>query len=458
MNLLRMTNPQQAQLQAHLFPGDGNEAVAVAICGRAHALDRHVWMVHEIIKIPYEACIRAPEFVTWPTSEVKKRLAEVAAKGMAFMKIHSHPAGYRAFSDCDDRSDIELFGAIGRRIPGRHVSAVMMPDGEILARVMDGEGVAGWIDRVVVVGDDLVFYEKDGGKEVRDFDLRHRQAFGDKTTELLSGLTVGIGGASGTGSPTIEMLTRLGVARMIVFEPDVVESKNLNRIYGATREDADAERNKALVLKAHVDRIGLGTEIVPYEGRVDEPDAIALLSVCDVIIGCMDSVEGRDTMNRACVFYIAPYIDIGVRLDADGQGGVSSVSAGIHYLIPGGSSLKSRGVYDDADLYAEYLKRTDPTFYEDQLKRGYIRGVKVDRPAVISINTAAAACGVNELLARLHPYRTAPNGEFAINKLLFSHGRTARRPDGSPDAELASWVGRGDGRPLLMCGRLEAAA
>lgn len=458
MNLLRMTGAHHAQLQAHLLPGDGNEAVALAICGRAQALDRQVWMVHEIIEIPYEACIRGPDFVTWPTSELKRRLAEVAGKGMAFMKIHSHPTGYRAFSDRDDRSDAELFEAVARRMPGRHVSAVMMPDGEILARAMDGSHVAEDIDRVVVVGDDLVFYDRDGGKEVRDFDLRHRQAFGDKTTELLSGLTAGIGGASGTGSPTIEMLARLGVARQIVFEPDVVEGKNLNRIYGATRDDAEALRNKGLTLKAHVERIGLGTDIIAYEGRVDEPDAIALLSVCDVIIGCMDSVEGRDTLSRVCAFYILPYIDIGVRLDADGQGGVSSVSAGVHYLRPGGSSLKSRGVYDDEDLYAEYLKRTDPAFYEDQLQRGYIRGVKVDRPAVISINTAVAACGVNELLARLHPYRSVPNSEFAIHKLLFSHGRTARRPDGAPDPELAKWVGRGDCRPLLMCGRLEAAA
>lgn len=457
MNLLRMTGSQHSQLHDHLFPGDGNEAVALAVCGRAHALDRHVWMVHEIIEIPHEACIRAPEFVTWPTSELKKRLGEIADKGMAFMKIHSHPTGYRSFSARDDRSDAELFEAVGRRIFGRHVSAVMMPDGEVLARVMDGEGVVGWIDRVTVVGDDLIFYHKDGGKDVRDFDLRHRQAFGDKTTELLSGLTVGIGGASGTGSPTVEMLARLGIAREILFEPDVVEGKNLNRIYGATREDALAERSKTQTLKAHVERIGLGTEVIAYEGRVDEPNAIALLSVCDVVFGCMDSVEGRDTLSRICAFYIIPYLDIGVRLDADGEGGVSSVSAGVHYILPGGSSLKSRGVYDDDDLYAEFLKRTDPTFYEDQLKRGYIRGVKVDRPAVISVNTAAAACAVNELLARLHPFRSVPNSEFAVQKLLFSHGRTARRPDGAPDAELARHVGRGDCRPLLMCGRLEAA-
>lgn len=31
---LRLTGHQHAALKAHLFPGDGNEAVAVALCGR----------------------------------------------------------------------------------------------------------------------------------------------------------------------------------------------------------------------------------------------------------------------------------------------------------------------------------------------------------------------------------------------------------------------------------------
>lgn len=458
MNLLRMTRRQHGQLHAHLFPGDGAEAVALAICGRAEALNRRLWTVHEIVEIPHDACIRAPEFVTWPTSALKQRLSDVAGKGMSVLKLHSHPTGLRAFSARDDRSDAELFAAVERRAPGAHLSAVMVPDGELLVRVMSAGRVRGWIDRVTVVGDDLVSFDRDMEKALRDFDMRHRQAFGDRTTELLSGMTVAVVGASGTGSPLIEMLTRLGVARIIVIDPDVIEGKNLNRIYGATRRDARAVRNKAETSRRHVRRIGLGTTVVTHEGRVDEPEAVTLLSVCDFVFGCVDSVEGRDTLSRLCAFYCLPFIDIGVRLDADGEGGVSSVSAGVHYLQPGGSSLKTREVYDDADLYAEFLKRTNPTFYEDQLRRGYIRGVKVDRPAVISINSAAAACAVNELLARLHPFRTMPNSEFAIQKLLFSHGRIAHRPDGEPDAELARWVGRGNCRPLLMCGRLEAAA
>ena len=172
----------------------------------------------------------------------------------------------------------------------------------------------------------------------------------------------------------------------------------------------------------------------------------------------MDSVEGRDVLNRLATFYSMPYIDIGVRLDADGNGGIASISAGLHYLVPGRSSLRTRGVYTEADLRAEHLYRTDPDFYADQLRRGYIKGVNVDRPAVISINTSVASAAVNELLARLHPFRTRPNSEFAIQKILFTHGRLVNRVEGCDDPLLSPCLGKGNTEPPLLLPRLSAAA
>ncbi|MGZ3387313.1 MAG: ThiF family adenylyltransferase, partial [Isosphaeraceae bacterium] len=80
--------------------------------------------------------------------------------------------------------------------------------------------------------------------------------------------------------------------------------------------------------------------------------------------GCMDGAEGRNLLNRLATFYCLPYFDVGVRLEADGHGGVSQVCGSVHYLQPGGSSLLSRGVIAAEDIEAEALRRTDPAEYE----------------------------------------------------------------------------------------------
>ncbi|AMG72430.1 MULTISPECIES: ThiF family adenylyltransferase [Sphingopyxis] len=454
MHILRLNQSQHATLASHLFDGTGLEAIAVGLCGRSMIEGRSVFVVHRIVEIPSDECLRAPDRITWPTCRLKALLAEARANNLAILKIHSHPGGYRQFSSQDDASDLDLFNAVGLKVVGEHVSAIMLPDGSIFGRRVGIGGPRGMLDRVSVVGDDILIWPGRPSLTRADFDVRHRQMFGDHTTESLGSLSVGVVGVSGSGSPTVEMLVRLGVRRVVLIEPDHVEAKNLNRIYGATRRHAAAEVNKARMMKNHIDRIGLGTKVEIVEGFADSPEAIARLATCDVLFGCMDSIEGRDTLNRIATFYTLPYFDLGVRIDADGSGGVNAVSGVVHYIQPGGSSLRSRGVYSEAELHADVLRRTDPDFYEDQVRRGYVRGIVVDRPAVISINTMVASMAVNELLARLHPFRTRPNGDFAIQRISMSHGRIILRPDGEPDANLASHVGRGTTNPPLLLPRL----
>lgn len=460
METIRMTDGQHRRLAAHLHDGTGLEAVAVALCGRGGDAARQVFTLHEIVEIRHEDCDRSVSSVTWRTRRLREILARAARDNLAVLKVHSHPTGHRDFSTLDDASDADLFSAVALKVPGTHLSAVMLPDGEVFARTVFGGTIGRRIERVTVIGDEIRLYgpcpEGDGAG--RDFDLRHRQAFGDQTVDILAGMSIAVVGVSGTGSPVVEMLARLGVGRIVLIEFDVVEEKNLNRIWGSRRAHAEVRLNKALMMKRHVESIGLGTVVEVVAASVDHPDAISAVATCDAVFGCMDTFEGRDVLSRIATFYSMAYIDIGVRLDADGAGGIASMSAGIHYLAPGGSSLRSRGVYTDEDLRAEYLRRTDPAFYEDQVRRGYIRGAKVASPAVISINTAAAATAVNELLARLHPHRTRPAADFAVQKLLFSHGRTVSRSEGEPDSLLAPYVGRGNCVPMLLLPRIGRAA
>jgi hypothetical protein len=111
--------------------------------------------------------------------------------------------------------------------------------------------------------------------------------------------------------------------------------------------------------------------------------------------------------------------------------------------------LLDRHVYTFDQLRSEGLKRTDPEAYKEQIKAGYIHGVEEDRPAVISINTQMASIAVNELLARLHPYRLDPNSESAIVRVSFVDGTTYRQPDGVSGGLFTKVIGRGDIEPLL---------
>jgi hypothetical protein len=109
----------------------------------------------------------------------------------------------------------------------------------------------------------------------------------------------------------------------------------------------------------------------------------------------------------------------------------------------------SRGVYTLEEVRAEGLRRTDPEAYREQLRSKYIVGVQEDRPAVISVNMQIASMAVNEMLARIHPFRDEPNARYAANRLSLKHGEMFSESNGFPCPLLTRFTGRGDVTPLL---------
>lgn len=70
--------------------------------------------------------------------------------------------------------------------------------------------------------------------------------------------------------------------------------------------------------------MGLGTRVVPIAGDLLDREVLEALSTCDVLFRCMDSVDGRHVLNKLASAYVIPLIDVGVRLDADGSGGIDA--------------------------------------------------------------------------------------------------------------------------------------
>ena len=311
-----MTTAQHEQIKKHLFPGDGFEAVAVAICGRSSYKSSSTLLVQEVHEIPYEACrVRNPDCVTWSPEVLVQALEKAMNGGLSIIKFHSHPGGYRAFSDRDDISDKELFSSIYGWLDTDQpmASLIMMPDGELIGRSIWPNGLGDDLRSIRVVGDDIKYwFSEDTKLDIPAHAMRIIQAFGEGTYSITRSLRAGVVGCSGTGSIAIEQLARNHIGQLTIVDPETVDHKNLNRILNSTWQDAENETPKVEVLAAAISNMKLGTAVNPLKTDILSVEAIKTLSQCDVIFGCMDSVDGRHILNKLASYYLIPYIDMGV--------------------------------------------------------------------------------------------------------------------------------------------------
>jgi hypothetical protein len=451
-----MTADFHRELYENLFPGDGKESVALGLCGISNSVDRKRLTLHKIVFIPNESCrVRTQSQVTWSTEILQELLMEAAKKKLSIVKIHSHPTGYERFSRLDDLSDDSLYNIKDAWLDKGSlcVSLVMLPDSSIFGRVIRGEKNYQVIDSIQTVGDDIRFLSQ---HRLRPFltaaDRKNSQTLGEGTITQLRNLRVGVIGCSGTGSVVIEQLMRLSVGKLVLVDPDRLETKNLNRILNSTKDDAAKGNPKVEVLADFINKVDSEIEVATYSQNVFESElALKDLSVCDALFGCVDTVDGRHLINLLSTYYCIPFFDLGVKITADGLGGIEKICGTVHYVRPGASSLLTRGVYTIDDLNSAALYRANPEEYENLVQEKYIKNVNVERPAVISVNMAVASAAVNEFLCRIHQIRSEAMSNYAVLRICISDGYVQYESEAEQvqDLNLQQCVGLGDRVPFL---------
>jgi|CXWL01.1.fsa_nt_gi uncharacterized UPF0146 family protein len=449
---LKISGKHLEELHTSLFQGDGFESVSIALCGRMNST-KHTLLVHELYPVPQDSYTeRSALTAGWKTDFMIPLLERAQSEHLAILKIHNHPSGYEQFSKLDDESDRALFPSVhGWTDDGYpHVSAIMLPNKKLIARAWHDDGSTTPVNRIVVVGENVETSSVESTETTPEFTRRHAQIFGKATTMLLRNMAVAVVGCSGTGSIVIEQLARLGIGKLVLIDPDRVEEKNLNRIVNAKKQDVLDNRLKVEMLRQAVHSMGLDTEVAVYPVNIAESvEALKAIAECDFVFGCMDGAEGRFLLNKLATFYLLPYIDLGIRIDADGNGGVDQVCGSVHYLQPGMSTLISRKMIQMKQVEAEALRRTNPSEYESRRKEGYIHGVAEDRPAVISVNMLFAALAVNEFLARLHSFRDEGNHGFAKTCMSLTQGEFYTEAEDWSCEIFKKYIGRGDMSPFL---------
>jgi hypothetical protein len=453
---LKISGEDYSLLKDHLFPVDGKEAIAVALCGRHIDKNYHCLYVHDIILIPNQDCtIREKNIIQWSTLKLLPFLKRLSKGEFGILKIHSHPTGITEFSLQDDVSDKELFDSVfgwtNSIYP--HVSAIMLSNGKIFGRFIFEDLHFEPISKISIAGDIIEYFDENENKNINpDFALRAIQTFGDETYRKLAQLKIAVIGCSGTGSPVIEQLVRLGVGELVLVDPDIMEFKNLTRIINSKFSDAEEGKPKVQVISEVIKNMGLGTKVKTFQKNLfDDVEMLKTILKCDIVFGCMDSVDGRFLLNQLCSFYLLPYFDVGVKLEADGMGGIKQIVASLHYLQPGRSSLITRGMFDMDDVKAASQYRKCPEEFLELRKNAYIKNVRVNSPAVISINMTVASHAINDFLNRIHPFKVESPGSYASSTIDITEGYiiNSKEEDFEIDYYLKKKSGRGDMTPFI---------
>ncbi len=414
-------------------------------------------MVNDLILIPEENCsVRKPHRLSWPFADYlpPDKITEIDRKGLSIFTIHSHPKGFDKFSSIDNDNDIQLFASVCAWFDDHRPngSAIMMPCGKIISRLVDAKGKFTMIENHAIVGENIRIWKKNRSRQgIPAHGLRISQTFGKGTFHLLRKLRVGVVGCSGTGSIMIELLARNCIGHLVIVDPDFIEDKNLNRIVNATQTDASKNIPKVEAIKKVVKKMGMKVYVDAYQSDTTDEHAVEALVDCDVLFGCVDSAEGRYHLECIASAYFIPYFDVGVNLETDKDGKILQADAVAHYMHPGNARLMSRGGYTSKQLSAESAYRKDRKYYEKQRIAGYLAAVEEDQPAVISINMQAACLAFNDFLARLHNFRLDANDNFSSQRFRFVHGNYENHENKiNTPSIFDKYSGMGDGSFLIQ--------
>lgn len=120
-------------------------------------------------------------------------------------------------------------------------------------------------------------------------------------------IVVGVGAL---GNEVAKNLALLGVGRLVLVDSDTVEVSNLSR--SVLFRDTDVGRPKAVVAAEALIAIDPALHVDPLVGPLEFTLGAGLLRECDLVIGCLDSVNARWALNRRCFDAEVPWLNTGI--------------------------------------------------------------------------------------------------------------------------------------------------
>lgn len=361
------------RLQAHLFPGDGDEHGAIILAGRADGprgdrlLARDLMLaVDGIDYVPGEVGYRA-----LADDFVNRAIDRAEAEHLAYIAVHCHGGTTSVdFSITDMASHERAYPAIvamteqpvGGLVLARQAAAaeVFLPDGSrsVLAEI------------VVPTGNLLRLRSAPAAAPAGVAAGFNRQSrlFGPAGQAVLEQMRVAVVGLGGIGAILVELLARLGVGHLVLIDPDKVDPSNLHRLPAARRLDAmtwlRGEKVPALLRRLGLALSAPKTRLAARNARranrtvkitklrcdVADPQAVDALTQVDWIFSAADTNIARHTVNAVVQQYLVPGVQVGVSIPVAEDGEVGEIHVAVRPLVPGESCQWCEGLIDPSEL------------------------------------------------------------------------------------------------------------
>lgn len=126
---------------------------------------------------------------------------------------------------------------------------------------------------------------------------RNYSSISEEQQQIIGNTTVAIVGLGGLGGYVLEGLVRIGIRKFHLIDKDVFEPTNLNRQL-LCREDNLGE-SKAVEGLNRILKINHSIEAKVFNSKLDE-HSIEMLKGADVVVDCLDSIEGRFQLESLC--------------------------------------------------------------------------------------------------------------------------------------------------------------
>ncbi|MBN9215536.1 MULTISPECIES: ThiF family adenylyltransferase [unclassified Microbacterium] len=404
-----MTQELSNELEAHLARADGQEDVVIATYVWSTGNTRRTAILgRAVMPAPGERKVHGNASFTG--GYVVRAATEARERSEGIVLLHSHPdaTGWQGLSGPDHNTESE-YERVARSITGLPLVGMTLGTrgSSWSGRVWETSAEPTHAESVRVSGSTLrVTWNEDRRRAPRATEYQRRTvaAWGESIQRDIARLKVLVVGVGSVGLDIAARIAATGVEHLGVMDVDVVEELNLDRMIGATREDARERRLKTEVAARVARTAATATdfELQTHDVSITTPEGLAAALDYDVIFSCVDRPWPRAVLNSVAYADLIPVIDGGIAIDTLPDGRMRGATWKTHAIVPGRPCMQCNGQLRVNELTLDRAGLLDSPKYIRQ------SGIQ---PGTGAPNVAALAASVSAgMLATFVSLVAAPAG------------------------------------------------